>query len=123
MGKLALLCAAAVLALGGCSAVSTLADGGSLAQSAPQIAADAQKALAVAHLAYSAAGIAMQQAIADGLLKGANAAKAQDFYAKAGAALAAADAANAAANAQGMVAALADAAVLVAQLHALMAAK
>ncbi len=122
MRKLAMLCAALAFALGGCSTVSTILGGGSLAQTAPQTVADAEKALAIAHLAYQAVGVSLQQAAQTGALHGADAAAAQALYDKAGAALDAADAADAAADAQGVVAALAGATALIAQLHALIPA-
>jgi len=121
MRKLVIFCAA--LALGGCSTLPTLLGGGSLAQSAPQTAADAEKALAVAHLAYQAIGASLQQAARSGALHGADAATAKALYDKAGAALDAADTADAAANANGVMAALAGATALIAQLHTLIAQK
>ncbi len=121
MRKLALLCAA--LALSACSTLSALPGGASLSQSAPQSVADSEKALAIAHLAFQAAGVSLQQAAQSGALHGTDAAAAQALYDKAGAALAAADTADAAANAQGVLAALGDATALIAQLHALIPAK
>lgn len=120
MRKLALACALAV-SLGGCATVTSVLGGGSLAQSAPQTTADAEKALAVAHLAYQAVGISLQEAAASGALHGANAAAARTLYDKAGALLDAADQADALANAPGVFAALAEASALIAQLKTLTA--
>jgi len=122
MRATAIFCAAA-LALGGCSSVSNVLGGGSLAQAAPQTAADAEKALTIAHLAYQALGVSLRGAAASGALRGTDAAAAKDLYDRAGAALDAADAADAAANAQGVIAALAGATALIAQLHALIPAQ
>ena len=109
------------VSLGGCTTASSLLGGGSLAQSAPQTEADAEKALAIAHLAYQAIGVSLQQAAASGALHGADAATARTLYDKAGAYLDAADSADAAANAQGVFAAVAGASALIAQLKTLTA--
>ncbi len=108
---LAVLLVAAV-PLGGCASLPS-----SLV--APQSIADSEKALAVAHLAYQGAGVALKSAAQSGALHGAAAADAKALYDKAGAALATADAADAAANAPDLIAALGDATALLAQLRAL----
>ena len=109
MRKLILVLA---LLLGACASPS-------LEQAAPQTVADAEKALAVAHLSYQAAGISLQQAAQSGLLHGADATTAKTLYDRAGAILDAADQADALANAQGVFAAVADATALIAQIGAL----
>jgi hypothetical protein len=114
MRRQALALAALLLAL-------PLADCANLAQIAPQTTADAEKALALAHLAYDGAGTALLNAADSGALRGADAAKARALYDQAGAALDAADSADAVANAPGILAALADADTLLAQLRALTA--
>ena len=119
MNLLPLAAVAGAFALGGCSPVQSLFDGASVAQSAPAAIVDAEKALTVAHLAYQAAGISLEQAAQSGALAGADAEKAQSLYDKAGAALDIADQADAAANAQGVLAAVADAQALIAQIDAL----
>ena len=101
----------AALALGGCT---------SIAQLAPQDAADGEKALTLAHLAYDGAGIALQNAATSGALHGADAASAKALYDRAGQALAAADQADAVANAPGIFAALAEASALLTQIHTLL---
>ena len=104
----------AALALGGCT---------SIAQLAPQDAADSEKALTLAHLAYDGAGIALQNAATSGALHGADAASAKALYDKTGAALDAADQADRVADAPGLLAAVGQADTLLAQLHALTAQK
>ncbi len=114
-----ILAGAIALSLGGCSTVLPLLEGQSLAQQAPQSIADAEKALAVAHLAYQGIGISLQQAAASGLLHGADAATAKTLFDKAGAILDTADQADALANAQGVFAAVSSASALIAQIDAL----
>ena len=87
-----ILAAVGACALGGCSL--TRAD----------TLADAEKALTVAHLAYQAAGVALEEAARSGALHGGDAAAAQALYDKAGAALDLADRADDAANAGGVLA-------------------
>ncbi len=79
---------------------------------------EAEKALAVAHLAYQAAGTALQGAAESGALHGADAAKAQALYDKAGDALDLADKADAAADADGVMAQAAAVEALAAQIAA-----
>ena len=110
----------AAVGLGACSYLPVLLGNASIAQQAPQTTADAEKALTLAHLAYQGIGIALRNAAASGALHGAAAAQAKALYDRAGAALDAADTADAAANAPGLLAALAQAQTLLAQLHALM---
>lgn len=117
MKLLPMAAVAGAFALGGCSAVPSLPEGTSIAQSAPVAIADAEKALAVAHLAYQAAGIALEQAAQSGALAGADAENAQALFDRAGAALDIADRADAAANAQGVFAAIADAQALITQIE------
>jgi hypothetical protein len=100
---------------------SLVPGGGSLV--APQTMADADKALALAHLAYQGVGIALKNAAASGALHGADAATARTLYDKAGAVLDTADAADALADAQGVLAAVADVNALVAKLGALIPKK
>jgi hypothetical protein len=121
MRKLASLAAALIVAatLGGCAAVAPWLGGQSVAGAAPQTVADAEKALAVAHLAYQAVGVSLQQAAQSGALHGADAANAKALYDKAGAFLDAADQADAVANAQGVFAAVASAVDLIAQIKTL----
>jgi hypothetical protein len=104
------------LALGGCETVTTLF--GASAASAATIT-DAEKALTVAHLAYQGAGIALEQAAQSDALTGADAAKAEALYDKAGAALDVADAADDAANAAGVLSAVADAEAAISSLNTL----
>ena len=75
--------------------------------------------MTVAHLAYQAAGISLEQAAQSGALTRADAEKAQALYDNAGAMLDIADQADAAANAQGVLAAVADAQSLIVQIDAL----
>ncbi|MBV8977074.1 MAG: hypothetical protein JO261_02510 [Alphaproteobacteria bacterium] len=118
--KLPLIAAAAcALALGGCSTVTSLFEGSSIAAAQPSQIADAEKALSIAHLAYQAVGNTLANAAASGLLEGADAAKAQALYDKAGAALDAADKADDAANAPGVLAAVADAQTAIAAIDSL----
>ncbi|HJW41375.1 MAG TPA: hypothetical protein VJ476_09140 [Rhizomicrobium sp.] len=119
----ALVLAVALVAtpLAGCANLSAIVGGGSLA--APQSMADAEKALALAHLAYQGAGIALKDAAASGALHGADAATAKTLYDRVGAVLDAADAADALADASGVLAAVADANTLVAQIGALIPKK
>lgn len=91
--KLQLVIAAVcACALGGCSLTRA------------ETLEDAEKALTVAHLAYQAAGVALEEAARNGGLHGDDAARAQALYDKAGAALDLADRADAAANADGVLA-------------------
>ena len=119
MNLLPLAAAAGAFALGGCSPVQSLLDVANVAQPASAAIVDAEKALAVAHLAYQAAGISLEQAAQSGALTGAGARKAHALYDKAGVVLDIADQADAAANAQGVLAAVADAQALIAQIDAL----
>jgi len=120
MRKLALAAAlSAAVSLGACSTVAPLFAGESLAQQAPQSAADAQKALTIAHLAYQAIGVSLKDAAQTGALHGADAATARALYDKAGALLDTADQADALANAQGVFAAVAEASALIAQIKSL----
>jgi hypothetical protein len=120
MRKLALAAAlSAAVSLCACSTVAPLIMGESLAQQAPQSAADARKALTIAHLAYQAIGVSLQNAAQSGALHGANAATAKALYDKAGAILDTADQADALANAQGVFAAVAQASALIAQIKSL----
>jgi hypothetical protein len=116
MNLLPIAAVAGAFALGGCSSVPSLFESASIAQSAPAATADAEKALTIAHLAYQAAGVSLAQAAQSGTLSGADAAKAQALFDQAGTALDIADQADALANAQGMLAAVADAQTLIAQL-------
>ncbi|MEI9995685.1 MAG: hypothetical protein WDM91_13905 [Rhizomicrobium sp.] len=116
MRRLALTLAAA-LSLAPLAACSTLSP--DAAQTAPQALADAEKALTLAHLAYQGIGVALKDAAASGALHGADAATARTLYDQAGAILDVADQADAAANAQGVLDAVAAAAALIVQLHAL----
>jgi hypothetical protein len=102
-----ILAAACACALGGC----TLVD--------PATLQDAEKALTVAHLAYQAAGTALDEAARSGALHGADAAGAQALYDKAGDALDLADKADAAANADGVVEEVAAVQALIADLDKL----
>jgi hypothetical protein len=104
------------LALGGCATFTTLF-GGSPAEAATLT--DAEKALTVARLAYQGAGVALEQAAQSGALSGANAAKAEALYDKAGAALDIADKADAATNATDILSAVTDADAAIASLNAL----
>ena len=112
----AALCA---FALTGCGTFTSLLEGNSVAQSAPTQTEDAEKALSVAHLAYQAIGASLIEAAQSGVLHGADAAKAQALYDKAGAALDIADQADAATNAQGVLAAVAQAQAAIAQIDSL----
>lgn len=87
-----ILAAAGVCALGGCSLIQPATQG------------DAEKALTVAHLAFQATGVALEQAAQSGALHGGDAATAQALYDKAGVALDLADRADDAANADGVLA-------------------
>jgi hypothetical protein len=116
MNLLPIAAVAGAFALGGCSSIPSLFEGASVAQAAPSAMADAEKALAIAHLAYQAAGISLEQAARSGVLSGGDAAKAQALFDQAGAALDLADQADAAANAPGILAAVAGAQDLIAQL-------
>ena len=119
MNLLPLAAAAGAFALGGCTSVPSLFDGGSAAQAAPAATADAEKALTVAHLAYQATGISLEQAAQSGALTGGDAENARTLYARAGAALDIADKADDAANAPGVLAAVVDAQALIAQIDTL----
>ncbi|HWA91801.1 MAG TPA: hypothetical protein VG889_17315 [Rhizomicrobium sp.] len=105
--KLPLLAAVCACALGGCS----FTDAATLQ--------DAEKALTIAHLAYQAAGVALEDAAKSGALHGDDAAKAQALYDKAGDALVLADEADAAANADGVLEEAAAAQALIADLDKL----
>jgi hypothetical protein len=110
---------AGALALCGCTTVQSLIGGSSVAATAPAAAAEAEKALAIAHLAYQGIGVTLEEAARSGALEGADAAAAQALYDKAGAALDVADQADAAANAQGVMAAVGQAQALIAQIDTL----
>ena len=116
MSLLPIAAVAGAFALGGCSSVPSLFESASIAQSAPVAMADAEKALAIAHLAYQAAGVSLAQAAQSGALAGADAEKARALFDRAGAALDIADQADAATNAQGIFAAVADAQALIARI-------
>jgi hypothetical protein len=117
MHKIILVLSLLVAPLSACAPLGALLQGDSLAQTAPEGTADAEKALAIAHLAYQGIGITLKQAADSGALHGADAAAAKALYDKAGAALDTADAADAAANAPGILAAVADAETAIARLH------
>jgi len=118
--KLPLIAAAAcAFTLAGCSTFTSLLEGSSVAQSAPTQTENAEKALTIAHLAYQAVGRSLEQAAQSGALHGADAATAQALFDKAGAALDIADQADAAANAQGVLAAVADAQAAIADIDTL----
>jgi len=121
MNLLPMAAVAGALALGGCSSAQSLFSAGTLAQAAPAAtaASDAEKALAVAHLAYQAIGITLEQAARSGALKGADAATAQTLYDEAGSALALADHADAAADAQGTLDRVESVEALITQISAL----
>jgi 1,2-phenylacetyl-CoA epoxidase PaaB subunit len=120
MRKLAVAAAlAAAVSLGACSTVAPLLMGESFAHQAPQSAADAEKALTIAHLAYQAIGVSLQDVAQSGALHGANAATARALYDKAGTLLDTADQADALANAQGVFAAVGEASALIAQIKSL----
>ena len=119
MNLLPLAAVASALALGGCSSVLSPFGNGTIAQAAPAASEDAEKALAIAHLAYQAAGVTLERAAQSGALRGADAATAQALYDRAGTALALADQADAAANAQGVLAKVASVEALIAQITAL----
>ena len=114
-------CAAALAAtsLGGCATISSVFAGSSVAQSAPLTTEDAEKALTVAHLAHQAIGVSLKAAADSGALHGADAAKAQALFDRAGAALDAADQADALANASDVMSAVEDAEALISQIDAL----
>ena len=120
MKLLPLAAVVSAFALGGCTSIQSLFDGASVAQAAPVATADAEKALAVAHLAYQAVGVSLEDAARSGALAGANAEKARALFDRAGAALDIADQADAAANAQGILAAVADAQALIAQIDSIL---
>ena len=117
MRRILFACAVlAALPLSGCTTMQSWLSGESIAQQAPATIADAEKALAVAHLAYQAAGVTLEQAASKGLLHGADAASAQALYDRAGAALDLADQADEAANAQGVTAQVQAAEALIAEI-------
>ncbi|HWD29281.1 MAG TPA: hypothetical protein VG387_19065 [Rhizomicrobium sp.] len=104
--------------LGGCSSLA----GTTTTTTATSTLAGAEKDLTLAHLAYQAIGIALQNAAESGALHGADAGTAKTLYDQAGTALATADAADALANAQGVADAVASANALIGQIHALIPA-
>jgi hypothetical protein len=123
LSSLVLIAALFASPLAGCAGLPVVAGGGSLADTSPQTIADAEKALALAHLAYQGAGIALKDAAMSGALHGVDAATAKALYDKAGAVLDAADTADALADAKGVLAAVADANALIAQVGALVPKK
>jgi hypothetical protein len=119
MKLLPLAAVAGALALGGCSSLQSLWDGPGTAQAAPGALMDAEKALTVAHLAYQAIGVSLEQAAQSGALAGDDAANARALFDKAGTALDIADAADEAANAEGVFAAVADAEAAISSINAI----
>ena len=119
MNLLPLAAVAGAFALGGCASAQSPRDDANVAQTAPAAMVDAEKALTVAHLAYQAAGVSLEQAAQSGALAGTDAQTARALFDRAGAALDIADEADAAANAQDVLAAVADAQTLIAQIVAL----
>lgn len=89
--------------LAGCSTVTGLMGGNSIASSAPGVSIAVEKSLTIAHLAYNGIGDALISAAKTGVLHGPNAADARALYDKAGDALLVADKADAAANEQGVI--------------------
>ncbi|HXC56116.1 MAG TPA: hypothetical protein VNU97_12535 [Rhizomicrobium sp.] len=110
---------AAAALLGGCQTIAALSSGHGLVQGPALV--DAEKALAVAHLAYQAAGVSMQAAAQSGALHGVDAASAKALFDRAGALLDTADQADALANAQGVLDAVAGADALLVQIKTLTA--
>jgi hypothetical protein len=106
--------------LGGCSSLAGTTT--TTTTTATSTLAGAEKDLTLAHLAYQAIGIALQNAAESGALHGAGAGTAKTLYDQAGTALATADAADALANAQGVADAVASANALIGQIHALIPA-
>lgn len=98
-----LLAIAICISLGGCSTISAVLTGNSVASTAPGISLTVEKSLTIAHLAYNGIGDGLIAATKTGALHGANAALAKGFYDKAGDALLVADKADAAANESGVV--------------------
>lgn len=121
--KKLLLAAALCLSVGGCALLPTpFVNGQSVAQSAPGISANAEKALTILHQAYNSLGTELMTNAKSGLLHGAAAASAKSWYDKAGDAILVADRADLAANETGLLAAIADANSAISQAKTLLGA-
>jgi ribosomal protein S20 len=108
----------------GCSSTPSdnvpIVNGKSVNQSVPgSVSNGAKKALTAAHQAYNAVGQELISAANSNILHGDNAAKAKQYYDKAGDALKLADNAEKAADERGMLTAIADANTLIAQATSL----
>lgn len=103
---IALVCS---LPLAACNGNPPLLNGSSIAQSAPEVFANAQKSLTVTHLAYDAIGRQILSATQSGLLKGENAATVQVVYRKAKGALDIADTAERVGNTTNLLQAIQEA--------------
>lgn len=108
------------LPLAGCGAGSTpILNGSSVSQTAPEVFANGQKALTVAHLAFNAISNQILVATNSGILRGENAATAQVAYRKAKAALDLADTAERAGNTADLLQAIRDANSAISQAKSL----
>lgn len=118
--KLAFVVALVALPLAGCSTIEGLIGGGSIAQSNQSEVTTAEKYLTITHLSYDGVGVTLRSEAQSGALHGDAAKQAKVIYDQAGAALDAADQADKVANAQGINAAVAQAAALITQLDTLL---
>ena len=115
-----LICA---LPLTACGGKTPFLNGSSVSETAPEAFANAQKGLTVGHLAYAAISNQINTAIAQGLLKGENAATVQVHYRKAKAALDLADTAERLGNTADLIAAVREANSAIAQAKSLVGVK
>lgn len=105
------------IGLGGCSwdTSTSVLTGSSVTQAAPEIMANAKKALTSAHIAYNAVGQSIIEVTKTGQLRGDNARAVKKYYDTAGDALVVGDKANDAADAQGILNAVSKANAAIAQ--------
>lgn len=112
-----------VVPLGGCSTITALATGHSVASTAPTVSANVEKSLTIAHLAYNAVGQELINNAKSGVLHGGAAATAKIAYDKAGDTLLVADKAEQASNEPGIIAAVSMATDAISQANSLITGK
>lgn len=94
------------IGLGGCSTVTGLMSGSSVASQNPVVSAKTEQALTIAHLAFNGVSQLILDNTSNGLLKGATAAQVKVYYNEAGDALDVADKADNALNEPGVLSAI-----------------
>lgn len=123
MKRIALVLLVCCVPLASCQQADTpIVNGSSVADTSPEVFANAQKGLTVAHLAYNAIGSQILQATSSGLLKGNAAAQVKVVYDKAGDALNIADTAERAGNTTNLLHAIQEANSAISQAKSLLGA-